>query len=200
MSIEISRFDLFPTMVFEAMLPSSDEINVELLAAIEAERASDPNGLVRSNDPDAGGWHSRADLHRDPAFMFFAHHVRELANSIGNDLSYAPSTNLKVQSMWAIENEPGASNSAHVHPAALWSGVYYVQASESAGDIEFTDPRTANIMQQPTYARRPDKCQISACYQPVPGRFLIFPSWLFHFVHPNRSNQKRVIISYNLGL
>ncbi len=199
MSVDIQRLNLFPTVIFDVRSKSPEEENGALLEAIEAEKCADPEGISRSNDPEAGGWHSRTNLHSEPGFAFFAHRVREIGNSIANELGYSSRSKLSIQSMWAIENRPGASNTSHVHPGALWSGVYYVQADEDSGDIEFTDPRTANIMLQPEYAERPESCNISARYNPVPGRFLIFPSWLFHFVHPNRSPRNRVIISYNLG-
>lgn len=199
MSFDIKRKNLFPTVIFDVRSKSAEEENEALLQAIEAEKCADPMGISRSNDPDAGGWHSRTNLHSEPGFAFFAHRVRELAHSIASELHYSARSKLAIQSMWAIENQPGASNTAHIHPGSLWSGVYYVQADENAGDIEFTDPRTANIMSQPEYTKRPKSCEIAARYRPEPGRFLIFPSWLFHFVHPNRSDRERVIISYNLG-
>ena len=48
--------------------------------------------------------------------------------------------------MWSIINVPGSFNRSHIHPDCLWSGVYYVQAPEGAGQIEFTEPRTQNMV------------------------------------------------------
>ncbi len=109
--------------------------------------------------------------------------------------------------MWSIVNGPGSVNKAHIHPGSLWSGVYYIQTPQSSGDIEFTDPRTVNIMHQPTLEpnkRRPAESWTKVRFTPKAGRMLLFPSWLYHSVGPNLSSQPgdqsdRVIISFNLS-
>ena len=63
--------------------------------------------------------------------------------------------------MWSIINPPGSANRAHIHPGCTWSGVYYIQAPEGCGNIEFIDPRTENLMHQPRYVpnkKRPKHC------------------------------------------
>ena len=87
------------------------------------------------------------------------------------------------------------------------SGVYYVQAPRNSGRIEFIDPRTQNLMSPVKYipdTKRPQICWTKVQYEPVAGRMLIFPSWLYHSVRPNRSKAKgkdadRIIVSFNLS-
>lgn len=100
----------------------------------------------------------------------------------------------------------GSYNKAHVHPNSVWSGVYYVQAPEGAGDIEFIDPRTENVMAPLKYApnrQRPASCWTKVTFTPKAGKLLIFPSWLYHAVSPNLTSAQgdaaeRIIISFNL--
>ena len=94
--------------------------------------------------------------------------------------------------MWSIINPPGSANRAHIHPGCTWSGVYYIQTPAGCGNIEFIDPRTENLMQQPRYVpnkKRPKHCWTKANITPKPGRMLIFPSWLYHAVAPNLSEE-----------
>ena len=134
-------------------------------------------------------------------------HVNSVTSRMSKELSYAADHILKVTTMWSIINPPGNGNRAHVHPGCIWSGVYYVQSSEGAGQIEFVDPRTVLIMNQAKHMpkkKRPRDCWTKVNYKPVPGRMLIFPSWLYHGVDPNMSKEAgrkadRVIVSFNIS-
>ena len=114
---------------------------------------------------------------------------------------------IKIGTMWSIVNPPGSANRAHVHPGCLWSGVYYIQAPEGAGNIEFIEPRTTHLMNQPRYqpnTKRAKENWTKVRFDPVPGRMIIFPSWLYHAVDTNTSKEEgtkahRVIISFNLN-
>ena len=109
--------------------------------------------------------------------------------------------------MWSIINPPGSSNRAHVHPGCLWSGVYYIQAPEGAGNIEFIEPRTPHLMNQPKYqpkSKRGKENWTKVRFEPTAGRMLVFPSWLYHAVDPNVAKEAgrkahRIIVSFNLN-
>jgi uncharacterized protein (TIGR02466 family) len=161
----------------------------------------------KSNTAELGSWHSATALHKNPAYEPLLTEVDGALGRISQELNYATDQVLKVTSMWSIINPPGNGNRAHVHPNSLWSGVYYVQASESGGKIEFIDPRTVNIMNQPKYEskkKRPRECWTKVTYKPVAGRMLIFPASLYHGVDPNLSKKSgragdRVIVSFNIN-
>lgn len=197
---EVICKNIFPTFVFDCIIKNKKSMNDALIEAIYLERARDERGIERSNCAKLGGWHSKTTLHKDPDFALLAFSVRDVAKHISQELGYAPTVNLDIEMMWAIINGPGAFNRAHIHPGSLWSGVYYVKADEGSGKIEFTDPRTANLMRQPTYAKRPADCDPAKSFVPEPGRMLVFPSWLYHSVHPNLTDGDRVIVSFNLSL
>ncbi len=36
-------------------------------------------------------------------------------------------------------------------------------------------------------------------YKPTEGLFIIFPSWLWHGVEPNQSEESRISLSFNIG-
>jgi len=126
---------------------------------------------------------------------------------MSKELGYHQDYTMQIGTMWSIINPPGSANRAHVHPGCLWSGVYYIQAPEGAGNIEFVEPRTAHLMNQPRFVpnqRRPKDCWTKVRFTPVPGRMLIFPSWLYHAVDPNMTKEtgdaaNRIIISFNLN-
>lgn len=193
-------------MIFQYDVENSESLNKTLLDLVYAERQG---GIAvnKSNSAELGSWHSATGLHKKPEYNPLMTEVDTALGRISQELSYAKDHILKVTTMWSIINPPGNGNRAHVHPNSLWSGVYYVQAPENAGKIEFIDPRTVLIMNQAKYEtkkKRPRECWTKTNYKPIPGRMVIFPAWLYHGVATNMSKEKgragdRVIISFNIN-
>ena len=202
----LRREEYFPTLLYLRDVADADTLNLALADAIRAERAADSQGIERSNVPALGGWHSRNGLHRDPAFASLAERIQATATEIAENLDYDPDWPLAVQDMWAIVNPPGSFNTSHVHPNCLWSGVYYVQVPEGAGRISFTDPRHANVMLRAVPrqgAERQPETWTEVLHEPLAGRIIVFPAWLYHAVEANThpgtgAAAERIIVSFNL--
>ena len=204
---KLSREFYFPTMMFIRDLADADTVNAELISLIRGERDRDQDGISRSNIRELGGWHSQNNLHHRSEFAEITDRVLEHGASIAHELRYKEDTALTIDAMWAIINGPGSFNKAHIHPGSIWSGVYYVQAPDGAGDIEFTDPRTEHLMRQPSFVpgqTRPMECWTKVRFTPKAGKMIVFPSWLYHAVEPNLTqaeglDAERIIISFNLS-
>jgi uncharacterized protein (TIGR02466 family) len=196
----------FPTMIFQYDVEDSEHLNRSLLDLTYTEREGGV-AVNKSNTAELGSWHSATGLHKNPDYKPLLTEVDAVLGRISEELNYARDQILKVTSMWSIINPPGNGNRAHIHPNSLWSGVYYLQAPEGAGKIEFIDPRSVIIMNQPKYEskkKRPRECWTKVNYKPVPGRMVIFPAWLYHGVDTNMSKEQgragdRVIISFNIN-
>ena len=205
-SDKLVRTNYFPTMIFQYDVGNSESLNKTLLELIYADRETGI-AVTKSNTAELGSWHSATALHKNPAYDPLLTEVNTVLSRISGDLNYAKDQVLKVTSMWSIINPPGNGNRAHVHPGSLWSGVYYVQAPENAGKIEFIDPRTVIIMNQPKYEtkkKRPRECWTKVNYKPVAGRMIIFPASLYHGVDTNVAKEKgragdRIIVSFNIN-
>ena len=82
-----------------------------------------------------------------------------------------------------------------------FSGVYYVKAPKNCGHIVLEHP--ANLVEL-SWAEKVPKGQHNEytgsiwTYNPLPGKLLIFPSWLDHRVEPNLSKSPRVSFSFNI--
>lgn len=204
---ELRRDDYFPTLVYSSRLHDAEDMNKEILAAIYAERDKDFKGIERSNYRSLGGWHSHNNLHKDKKFDRLTNRIHKMLASVNENLGYDQSKHLRVSTMWSITNPPLSSNRAHIHPGALWSGVYYVQAPEGAGAIEFTDPRVVTIMNSASFIpnkRRKTECWTKVKVKPIAGKMLFFPSWLYHSVEPNLAEgdgneAERIIVSFNIS-
>lgn len=200
------RTNYFPTMVYQYDVEDNEQLNKNLLELTYAEREKGV-AVNKSNTAELGSWHSATNLHKNPDYEPLLIEINAALAQISKEMSYAKDHVLKVTTMWSIINPPGNGNRAHVHPGCLWSGVYYVQAPENAGKIEFIDPRTVLIMNQPKYEtkkKRPRDCWTKVNFKPIPGRMVIFPAWLYHGVDTNMAKEKgragdRVILSFNIN-
>lgn len=109
---------------------------------------------------------------------------------------------------WPNVNRFGDYHSPHNHPWCYLSGTYYIQVPEpdetpeaespsKPGCISFYDPRSqTNADIFPAGSRANPVFTV----KPVAGALLIWPSPVYHFVHPNLSTRKRYSISFNVHL
>ena len=101
--------------------------------------------------------------------------------------------------MWANINPPGSMNMPHVHPNSLFSGVYYIKSQPQSGRLKIYDPRPGIQTNMPV--RKPGNpgrdMWRDASLDPVIGRIIMFPSWLWHSVEENQSNDVRISVSFN---
>lgn len=199
--MELEVTPAFPTFIGRARVPDADALNHglrTLILAQEAEYAS----LGRSN---IGGWHSRPDfLHRsDPNVAALTSWItwalsRVIRATTGQD-SFKGTLSL---SAWATVCRAGAYHAPHSHPDSAWSGVYYVDAGNDTPDqplsgiLEFLDPRAG--VEAVTAPGDPYGEPFRV--RPEAGLLVLFPSWLYHWVHPYAGQTPRVAVSFNAAL
>lgn len=196
--MELDVTPTFPTLIGRARLPDAEAMNQGLHALILNEEAQYPS-LGRSN---IGGWHSRPDfLHRSDAnvaaltsWIIWALR-RMICATTGQD---AFKGTLSITA-WGTICRAGAYHAPHSHPDSAWSGVYYVDSGTDnrdqplSGVLEFLDPRAgAEAVSAPgdPYGE-PFRVRAQS------GLLVMFPSWLYHWVHPYAGETPRIAISFN---
>ena len=196
----------FPTCIFFADFEDSDAFNARLGLELYEWRAEDRDGVVRSNLPETGTWHSQVDMAQRAQYRGLADRILQCTRAVFDDMGYDPRWRPEISNMWANIAPRYGQNRSHTHPGSLWSGVYYVQVPQGAGRIHFTDPRPQAMVLQPVYARaaeaRPESWT-EVHYEPLEGRVILFPSWLVHEVRPNMSEVEggradRISVSFNI--
>lgn len=184
--------NLFPSPLFAFRLHQYEELNQQLLVAIQALRQSDP-GRVASN---VLGWHSRGNLFELAAFQPFQALVQEAIAECAAALGYGQ-VPIRPANCWVNINPKYASNKIHDHANCLFSGVYYVQTAENCGNLMFYDPRDARTFYKPAVQDFTAFTADAVAHTAETGLLLIFPSWLKHGVEPNLSDTDRISISFN---
>lgn len=194
----------YPTQVYFTDLASAEEFNEDIKSSIYAWRDRDPVGVLRTNTPQTGAWHSPTDMHMSNEYARVTAEIFEFMHGVFDDLGYDPDFEPACDSMWANINPKYSHNRHHTHPHALWSGAYYVQTPANCGLIYFTDPRPQAQVLTPYYDpnRRRMETWNEVHYQPRAGRLIVFPAWLDHAVQPNMTDEEgpaadRISISFN---
>jgi len=149
------------------------------------------------NKTNVKGWHSTTDMASKPEYQQLVTELLRMQKEIYNNEHL--DRHAKLGNMWANINPPGGLNNPHIHPNALFSGVYYVKSNPKSGRLKIYDPRPGAQFSMP--ARKPGNpgkdLWRDVNLEPVTGRIIMFPAWLWHSVEPNKSNDIRISVSFN---
>lgn len=107
---------------------------------------------------------------------------------------------LRLINSWVSINRKHCTHERHNHLPSTWSGVYYVQADNNDGNITFfNEHMKSNWPYCSTDLNNPLTRPIFTV-QPETGLLLIFPSYLEHQVHENKTDNERISISFNYNI
>ena len=193
-------YELFPDPVFHYKLENYKNINKELLNYILDLQKKDKKGNNRSN---IGGWHSpNFDLVNPGPPINFINSFKDFLKQIMEDefgWEYVPNKQ-RVVAMWAIINKKNSFNVKHNHQNCYLSSAYYVKTPENSGNITFHDPKEAKTYRFPEVEKHTSFSAESVTIKPKEGDLLIFPSYLYHEVGVNLSDEERVVVSFNIDI
>ena len=183
----------FPTIIYIKDMPNALQLNQYLEPKI-IQWSQQNKGVAKTN---AGGWHSETDMNKKEEYNPL---VKELFN-MQHEIYQKEKLDMKpvLGNMWANINYPGNYNRPHLHPNALFSGVYWVKVPPQSGNFMVYDPRTGVQVTMPNRKKGalPSELWREVHYEPVAGRCIMFPAWLWHEVKPNESNDIRISVSFN---
>lgn len=200
-TLELKTQALFSSFIFTASLKQSAASNHEIEKTCYDLKKLD-SGLDVSN---LGGWHSKTDL-----FLRKEKSLKVLCDEI---ITFAQQCTLKVNPKikfenytqeangWININPPNGMNVPHDHPDWEMSGTYYVKVPQTSvasdGALELLDPRVNSWL---SHIYSGNGLERKFLVAPKPGMIISFPSYLRHWVRPNRSNSDRISIAWNYRL
>ena len=180
----------FPTLVHGKDV----QLNNNQLAQDIINWSNQDKGVSKTN---VKGWHSTTDMHNKPEYQTLVKELFNMQKDIYDNEHI--DRNAILGNMWANINPPGGMNQPHIHPNALFSGVYYVKSPVNSGRLKIYDPRPGVQFIMPI--RKPGNpgkdLWREANIDPVEGRIIMFPAWLWHAVEENQSNDIRISVSFN---
>ena len=184
----------FPTPVYIKDIPNAIQLNQYLEQQIVKWSQTDPKGKDRTN---VNGWHSKTDMNQKEEYNVLTKELFAMQDEIFAKelLTQKP----VLGNMWANINYPGGRNRPHLHPNSLFSGVYWIKTPIKSGNLMLYDPRPGIHTTMPNRKDGPLPSQLwrEVHYEPIAGRIIMFPAWLWHEVRTNKSNDTRISVSFN---
>jgi len=180
----------FPTIVYGKDV----QLNNNQLAQDIVNWSNQDKGVSKTNYK---GWHSTTDMGQKPEYSQLVTELLKMQKEIYENENI--DRHATLGNMWSNINPPGGMNQPHIHPNALFSGVYYVKSSPNCGRLKVMDPRPGIQFTMPV--RKPGDpgkdMWRDVNIEPVVGRIIMFPAWLWHSVEENKSNDIRISVSFN---
>jgi len=170
---------IFTTPIFETKL----ELDIKEIKIFCKEYQQNNESATKSN---VGGYQSH-NLSLETPVLQSLISVIELVT-----LDLDPNFGAQIiQNMWFNVNQYNDSNGPHFHPFSVYSGTYYIKTPENCGSIFFEHP-ASDILSYYSNGT-------NALYgmPAIENTLYIFPSWLKHFVPPNKNKEERISISFN---
>ena len=180
----------FPTLIYA----KDFKLDTNQMAQNIIQWSKEDGGVTKTN---VNGWHSKTDMHTKQEYKPLIDELFRMAYEVFNEefLDGEP----KLGNMWANINPPGGYNKPHIHPNSLFSGVYYVKTPPNSGRLICNDPRPGiqTCMPNRKKGQPPKHLWREVNLQPQENRAIMFNSWLWHTVEPNKSNEDRISVSFN---
>ena len=180
----------FPTFIYAKDV----QLNNNQLTQDIINWSNQDKGVSKTNYK---GWHSTTDMADKPEYQQLITELMKMQKEVYDNAHI--DRHPRLGNMWANINPPDGMNQPHVHPNSLFSGVYYVKSQPKSGRLKIYDPRPGIQYSMPI--RKPGNpgkdLWREAYIDPIPGRIIMFPAWLWHSVEPNESNDIRISVSFN---
>ena len=184
------REEFFPTNIFGKDI----KLDNDKLAQDIFNWSNQDQGVQKTNYK---GWHSTTDMASKPEYQHLVNEIKIMCKDVFKEewLDREP----VLGNMWANINPKDGLNQPHIHPNSLFSGVYYIKSNPQAGRLKIYDPRPGVQIVMPIRkeGQLPKHLWRDANLDPIPGRIIMFPAWLWHSVEPNQSNDLRISVSFN---
>lgn len=100
---------------------------------------------------------------------------------------------------WYHITRNGGYHDYHMHPNCSWCGIYYVELGNTRagnGTNSFLDPRN-NTQAYRDYGSSYFNGMEQFDVEPVEGRLIIFPSYLYHSARPYQGERDRLVVAFN---
>ena len=200
MSLEKQVYKLFAQPIFQYKIDNFESHNENLKKYIYDLYEKDKVGIQRSN---VNGWHSKNFYILDQesaAFKFFKEtrkYIEDVFKIMG--WKYEP-TKVRMSEMWAIINKKNNLNTVHTHPNNYLSAAYYVKAPKNCGKIKFLNPVEIAKERYPKLEQATEFNQNGVEIEPEEGDLLLFPAYLMHGVNRNKTDEDRIVISFNVDI
>jgi len=199
---EINTIPIFPSLLSHIKCQDFDDIKTDLISwCYNYKNCNDSVQLS-----NIGGWQSINNFDWDKEnFTKYGKYIsKNIGDSIGYFLSEEKCSKYFISGIWININGENDYNDLHDHPGADLAGVLWVSCPANSGKFIFENPNMYGQNNILNFSKEEIKSSLNYYhtfhFEPRDGEILIFPSNIRHCVRPNKSNQDRISISFNINV
>ncbi|HEY0105929.1 MAG TPA: putative 2OG-Fe(II) oxygenase, partial [Rhizomicrobium sp.] len=188
-------YDLHPPPGFASM----DAFNAALdrhLDALHTDRREPVEQTLRrgtqTSEPLLTGAHALIRALRVRLDEAVGAYIAEMADGADHPLAGRRTGGFALSGSWSSRLHDRGFHTNHIHPGGWISSCYYVAVPGAVEDgaqgwIKFGEPSFAAKLDRP----------VRRTVKPVPGRLVLFPSYMWHGTVPFHSQQARTTIAFD---
>jgi len=171
----------------------NDELDKNLIKILDEEEKN-KRGVIKTNE---GGFQTNL-IKDEPIQNFFLNKSMQLLFTYFN----FKETKIKAEmkGLWINKNLKNNYNCLHIHPNSNFSGVYYLKIVDKGGELVFHKNDISSNYSQNNILFNNEEFNDIYKITPQKNNFILFPSYLQHYVKPNQTEESRISVSFNLGL
>ncbi len=193
---------VFPTTIYMSKMRAPEKTNEKLRKTIldiqkscEAENRTLPEDYVNGFTTY---FFEDMPLQKDPRFKTIMDFIQFSISNYAHSLGYDPNKRkILITWLWASIQFKGGFHVKHFHGGCLFSGTYYIDVPDNAGNIRFYDPKEAARMAEPRPDTRNRMNVLELNVKPENGKIVIFPAYLQHDVKVHLQEKPRFSVSFN---
>jgi len=194
-------FFIFPNHVLVSDDDNFFMYEQELINYCYEQKKKNPSGTIKSN---RGGWQSDDEVFENDlnGSILLGHIKNNIEYCLQNDLSITNIFNLQYGNFWININFKKNYNFPHNHANSALSGVFYVKIPQRSGRLVFlkNHNETNDLFFRKEDFKEKNNLNPYFFVDPKPGRLVLFPSYLLHYVEENESNDDRISLAFNLQI
>ena len=186
---------LFTVPMWNIPIPNFSKDKQAYLNAVYKNRKEHPEGLFTNN---LNGFQSNFDILHDPTLSPLFNLICSFSEKACFDIDTVKCS-IYITAAWAnINDNKSAFNVPHVH-GDTFSGVVFLKSPPNSGKLVLENPNS-NFLWQAQHLVRDKNKFTSQCIQldPNEGSFLLWPSYLKHYVTTNNHDDERISLNFNI--
>jgi uncharacterized protein (TIGR02466 family) len=179
---------LFPTLVSAFDLRHT--ITEEMLSIFQKNNNANTHALLENGVSSYGGI-ARSLTHM-PEFQNLFLEIQQCIDSYTNEAGIEPCI---ISESWFNILKEGGEVRPHRHEGSVVSGAFYPYLENGSANLIFESPLKI-VKMNDILAKETEYSSYTVEFPIKLGVLVIFPSWLTHFVEPNKS-KIRITLSFN---
>lgn len=188
--------NIFSTPIWDSHYPQFYDEKDSIISALK-EYKKNNSSVCKSN---ISGYHSDDKIHHLKELKNLAEFISFISMNAAKDLKF-DFENLAITEMWVNFNDnPHCMNIDHIHNQ-VFSGVFYLNCPEGSGELVIRNESINRLWMGSFMSEEKTEHTAESIHMiPEEGKLILFPAYLPHSVLPNRHNEERISISFNIML